>query len=91
MRCHKPAAVTQSSAIIRKTLEEARQFLQLSDVTSLQEEMVEGLGVKMRDSLVATDMETLLKTWMSGMGGGLEEMQKQFWSQFTGQNIKDSE
>ena len=53
--------------------------------------MVEGLGVKMRDSLVATDLEIPLKTWMFGMGGGLEEMQKQFWSQFTGQNTKDSE
>ena len=55
------------------------------------QEMVEGLGVKMRESLVATDPETLLKTGMSGMGGGFEEMQKQFWSQFTGQNTKDSE
>ena len=76
---------------IECTPEEARRFLGLPDVTGLQEEMVEGLGVKMRESLVATDLEIPLKTWMFGMGGGLEEMQKQFWSQFTGQNIKDSE
>ena len=76
---------------IECTLEEARQYLGLPDVTSLQEEMVEGLGVKMRESLVATDPETPLKTGMSGMGGGFEQMQKQFWSQFTGQNTKDSE
>ena len=76
---------------IECTLEGARQYLGLPDVTNLQEEMVEGLGVKMRESLVATDPETLMKTWMSGMSGGSEEMQKQFWSQFTGQNIKDSE
>ena len=72
-------------------LEEARQFLGLSDVTSLQEEMVEGLGVKMRESLVARDPETLMKTWMSGMGGVFEETQNQFWSQFTGENMKDLE
>jgi len=76
---------------IECTLEEARQFLGLPDVTGLQEEMVEGLGVKMRESLVATEPETLMKTWMSEMGGGFEEMRKQFWSPFTGQNMKDSE
>ena len=79
------------TANIECTLEEARQFVGLSDVTSLQEEMLEGLGVKMSESLVATDPETLMKTWMSGMGGGFEGMQKQSWSQFTGQNMKDSE
>ena len=43
----------------------------------------------MRESLAATDPKALMKTWMSGMGEGFEEMQKQFWSQFTGQNTKD--
>ena len=76
---------------IECTPEEARRFLGLPDVTGLQEEMMEGLGAKMRESLAATDPEALMKTWMSGMGGGFEEMQKQFWSQFTGQNTKDSE
>ena len=76
---------------IECTPEEARRFLGLPDVTGLQEEMMEGLGAKMRESLAATDPEALMKTWMSGMGEGLEEMQKQFWSQFTGQNTKDSE
>ena len=76
---------------IECTPEEARRFLGLPDVTGLHEEMMEGLGAKMRESLDATDPEALLKTWMSGMGGGFEEMQKQFWLQFTGQNTKDSE
>ena len=53
--------------------------------------MMEGLGVKIRESLTATDPEALMKTCMSGMGGGFEGMQKQSWSQFTGQNMKDSE
>ena len=74
---------------IECTPEEARRFLGLPDVTGLQEEMMEGLGAKMRESLAATDPKALMKTWMSGMGEGFEEMQKQFWSQFAGQNTKE--
>ena len=76
---------------IECTPEEARRFLGFPDVIGLQEEMMEGLGVKIRERLTATDPEALMKTCMSGMGGGFEGMQKQFWSQFTGQNMKDSE
>ena len=52
---------------------------------------MEGVGAKMRESLAAIDPVALMKTWMSRMGGSFEEMQKQFWSQFTGQNTKDTE
>ena len=37
--------------------EEVRRFAGLLDVTVLQEEMMEGFGVKMRESLEATDPE----------------------------------
>ena len=76
---------------IECTPEEARWFLGLPDVIGLQEEMMEGRGAKIRKSLTATDPKALMRTFTSVMGSGFDAMQIQFWSQFTGQNMKDSE
>ena len=88
---HTEETVMKIKMNIRCMPEQARRFPGLPDVIGLQEEMMGGVGAKMRESLSATDSEALMKALMSGTGGVFEEMQKQFWSQITGQNTKDSE
>lgn len=70
--------------------EEARRFLGLPDVGPMQEEVLSEVRERMMASVGSFDPETLMKTWMSGAGGGVEEMQKRFWAQFGGAEGKDS-
>jgi hypothetical protein len=65
--------------------EEARRFLGLPDVAPMQEELLKEYRDKMMESFSSLDPEALMKNWMSGSGGGMEEMQKAFWSQFGSQ------
>ena len=76
---------------IRFTPEQARWFPGSPDMTGLQREMMVGLGPITCESQAATDSEARMKTLMSVIGGGFEGMQKQLWSQMTGQNTKASE
>ena len=64
--------------------EEARRFLGLPDVAPMQEELLREYQERMRDGMEKLDPETLMKSWISATGGGWEEMQKTFWSQFSG-------
>lgn len=70
--------------------EEARRFLGLPDVAPLQEELLEAYRERMSESIAAMDPETLMKGWVSSAGGGWEDMQKAFWSQFGGSGGKES-
>lgn len=74
---------------IECTPEEARQFLGLPDVSSLQAEMMDGLREKIKDSARNMDPESLMKGWLSAAAPGVEDIQKMFWSNFTGTAPKD--
>ena len=62
------------------TPEEARAFLGLPDVASLQEHLVQELQERMSANLAAMDPETMMKTWLPAGLQGLEQVQKAFWS-----------
>jgi hypothetical protein len=63
------------------TPEEARTFLGLPDVTTLQADVVEKLRERLMANVDAMDPETLLKTWMPAGVEGWEKMVKGFWDQ----------
>ncbi len=64
------------------TPEEARAFLGLPDVATMQRALMEEIGTRMSAGLEAMDPETLMKTWMPLGVQGLEQAQKMFWAQF---------
>jgi len=61
--------------------EEARSFLGLPDVKSMQEAMMEEVEQRMRTNMEAMDPETLMNTWLPAGMQGFEQMQKMFWAQ----------
>jgi len=69
------------------TPEEARKFLGLPDVSSLQEEAMAEIRKKMTEMIQTSDPEALMKSWMPSSAPdsmkGLDQMQKMFWSQFS--------
>ena len=75
--------------------EEARRFFGLPDVAPLQEELLKAYRDQMMANISSQDPDTMMKSWMSGSGSGMEEMQKAFWSQFGSQfgarSVRDSE
>ncbi len=71
------------------TPEEARQFMGLPDVSSLQAEMLAGLQGKVAESARAMDPEALMKGWLAGAAPGMEDFQKMFWSSFSGPTDSD--
>ena len=58
---------------------EARVFLGLPDVGSLQQALLEQIQERMTASLAGMDPETLFKAWLPGGLQGWEQMQKAFW------------
>jgi len=66
------------------TPEEARAFMGLPDVAPIQDAMMEEMKTRMQKATAAMDPETMLKTLFPLQSEGLADMQKAFWSQFTG-------
>jgi hypothetical protein len=66
------------------TPEEARAFLGLPDVKPMQEALMAQVQERMAAALAAMDPETMVKTWLPAGVQGMEQLQKMFWSQFTG-------
>jgi hypothetical protein len=64
--------------------EEARQFIELLDVSSSQTEMIDGLRKKIAGSARNIDPETLMKGWLSGAAPGMESFQKMFEPNLSG-------
>ena len=65
--------------------EEARRFFGLPDVAPLQEELLKAYRDQMMANISSQDPDTMMKSWMSGRGSGMEKMQKAVWSQFGSQ------
>ena len=64
--------------------EEARRFLGLPDLDKAHQATVEAMAARMRDAVGEFDVEALLKSWLPGGAKSLEELQKSFWTGFTG-------
>ena len=66
---------------------EARAFLGLPDVGSIQDAITEDLQERLQAALKSTDPEALLKAWLpAAFQGGMkdwEDFQRQFWSQMS--------
>jgi len=65
--------------------EEARRFLGLPDVAPMQEELLKAYRDQMMKNISSLDPDAMMKSWMSGSGSGMEQMQRAFWSQFGSQ------
>ena len=62
------------------TPEEARAFLGLPEVATMQRAVMEKLQQRILESLSAMDPEALLRTWLPAELKDWGEMQKSFWS-----------
>ncbi len=69
---------------IECTPEEARAFLGLPDLASLQGEVLEKLRERMLGNVEAMDPEKMMETLLPGGVKGWEQMQKAFWSNLAG-------
>lgn len=69
--------------------EEARKFMGLPDVASMNEDLVAALDEKLRASLAGEDPGALFREWFSGGAEGFGKLQKEFWSQFSGGSGRD--
>jgi hypothetical protein len=63
------------------TPEEARQFLGLPNVATMQDAVMKEIEAKMRDNIRNLDPETFVQTWLPATIQGWGEMQKIFWGQ----------
>lgn len=70
------------------TPEEARAFLGLPDVQSMQDALMRDVENRMRAHLDAMDPETMMKTWLPAGMQGFDQLQKMFWSGMTGAAAK---
>ncbi|MEM7427673.1 MAG: DUF6489 family protein [Pseudomonadota bacterium] len=61
------------------TPEEARTFLGLPDVKTLQDAMMAQVQAKLEEQVEAMDPATLMKTWVTPGMDNLGQMQKAFW------------
>jgi len=66
------------------TPEEARTFFGLPDVQPMQEAVMKELQAKMLENINNLDPENMMKTWLPAGMQGMEQMQKMFFQQFTG-------
>ncbi len=64
------------------TPQEARAFLGLPNIESMQDELVAQLQEQLSKHLANTDPETMLKTWFPESIKGVGQLQEQFWRQF---------
>lgn len=60
--------------------QEARAFLGLPDLAPVHEAMVGKMVGLAKDGVSAKDMESMMRTWMPGMGENWQAMQKAFWA-----------
>ena len=67
------------------TPQEARAFLGLPDVDSLQKSMMERIEAEMAKAMTGVDPQTLFEQWMPAGFKGMEQMQKSFWEGLAGQ------
>jgi len=65
------------------TPEEARTFLGLPDMAPIQEDMTEALRARMRSALDQMNPEQLMRMWFPAGAQNWEQIQKQFWEQFS--------
>ncbi len=63
------------------TPDEARSFMGLPDVASVQNVVMDHVKAQVVDNLKAMDPESLMKTWVPQGLKGIEELQKAFWGQ----------
>ena len=63
------------------TPEEARRFLGLPDVASVQQTMMDELERRLLAGLDSMEPETLMKTWLPLGLQGMDQLQKMFWAQ----------
>lgn len=70
------------------TPEEARTFMGLPDVAPFQNMMLDEMKSRVEKATAAMDPEAMLKTFFPLQSEGMVELQKAFWSQFTG-NTKE--
>lgn len=68
--------------------EEARAFFGLPDVKPMQDAALQAIQERLGKGLEAQDLEALMKAWMPQGLGGLENLQKAFWSAATGDKKK---
>ena len=66
------------------TPEEARAFLGLPDVKTMQEHLMRELQERMAANIRAMEPEAMLRTWLPATLKGFEQMQEIFMSQMTG-------
>ncbi len=66
------------------TPQEARRFLGLPDLESLQQGLMDEVRERLSENLAAIDPDVLLKTWLPVGVAGMEQLQKMFFAQFTG-------
>jgi hypothetical protein len=64
--------------------EEARAFLGLPPVAAMQEAILKEMQKRLLENVGAMDPESLMKLWFPAGREGWEQMQKAFWSQFSG-------
>ena len=65
------------------TPEEARRYMGLPDVASMQEAMLKEMQERMMANITSMQPTEMMKTWLPmGMDGWLE-MQKAFWTRMT--------
>ena len=70
------------------TPEEARSFFGLPDVRPLQESMLDHMRQQMEKTVQTLDPEAVFKT-LFPQSESLGELQKAFWSQFSGARRND--
>jgi len=66
------------------TPEEARAFMGLPDVAPFQNAMLDDMKERIQKAAANMEPEVMLKTFFPMQSEGMAEMQKAFWSQFTG-------
>ena len=66
------------------TPEEARAFMGLPDVVPFQNAMLDDMKDRIQKAAASMEPEAMLKTFFPMQSEGMAEMQKAFWSQFTG-------
>lgn len=69
--------------------EEARAFFGLPDLRPLQESMMAQMQTQMEKAAASLDPETAFKALFPLQSEGVAEMQKAFWSQFTGKSSSE--
>jgi len=65
------------------TPEEARQFLGLPDVATMQKDLVAEVQKRILSNIGTMEPDQLLKTWLPAGLQGLDQMQRAFWSQMS--------